>query len=255
MNARVLSSLPEVNHIEPVQQLAIKAVDVVKSYGFRPTIRDVSFSIQTGTTTALLGANGAGKTTLLRMLATLAKPTSGRLVVNGLDVRHDAAAIRRQIGFVAHQPHVYEDLTLVENLVYFAQLYGISDSRARALSLLEWVGLRKRAGDRANSLSRGQTQRLAIARGIIHEPSLLLMDEPDTGLDEEGQALLETLVREREASRRTTVLTTHQLERGLLLCSRAMVLVKGRLVFDGNAAGLTASGVRELYHAGNGAPR
>ena len=240
----------------PVAKLSVtpaaSAQAVSKLYAFKPVLRKVSFSIAPGSSVVLFGANGAGKTTLLRMLATLAKPSSGRLSVMGLDVRRDATSIRSLIGVVAHQPHLYDELTVRENLLFFGRLYGLSDCNERADRLLERVGLAPRAHERVRALSRGQAQRLALARGVMHEPRVLLMDEPDTGLDEDGLALLEEIVREREGYHLTTILTTHQIARGLGLCSRAMVLSGGRLTFDGASSDLTKTAVRDLYHGGSG---
>ena len=226
---------------------AIEVAGAGKLYGVRPVLRGVSFSMPVEQTVALFGPNGAGKTTLLRVLATLTALTTGRAAVAGLDVRADAPALRRIVGYVGHQPHVYDDLTARENLLFFARMYGLRDGPERAEALLERVGLRTRANDRSRQLSRGQLQRLALARGILHEPAVLLLDEPDTGLDEEAGALLESLVRERAERGQTTLLTTHQLARGLALAERALVLAAGRLVHDGSTADLTIADLRALY--------
>ncbi|HEX6796774.1 MAG TPA: heme ABC exporter ATP-binding protein CcmA [Ktedonobacterales bacterium] len=229
------------------QALAIEVASAGKLYGVRPVLRGVSFSVSAGQTVALFGPNGAGKTTLLRVLATLTALTTGTAAVAGLDVRADAPALRRIVGYVGHQPHVYDDLTARENLLFFARMYGLRDGRERTETLLERVGLRSRGNDRARQLSRGQLQRLALARGILHEPVVLLLDEPDTGLDEEAGALLEDLVRERAERAQTTLLTTHQLARGLALAERALLLAAGRLVHDGPTADLTLADLRALY--------
>jgi heme ABC exporter ATP-binding subunit CcmA len=229
--------------------LAVEVMGLVKTYELRPVLRSVSFTVQTGKTLALFGANGAGKTTLLRILATLAKPSAGRVMVLGHDAVRDAAALRHVIGYVGHQPHVYDDLTARENLLFFARMYGLPDGAKRADALLDRVGLRAKAHERVRTLSRGQTQRLAIARGILHDPRLLLLDEPDTGLDEEALSLLDALIIERAAHGLTTLLTTHNIAHGLACGDDALVLAGGRVAYSGPARDITASGVRELYTA------
>jgi heme exporter protein A len=230
----------------PLAPAAIEVTGAGKLYGVRPVLRGVSFSIPAGQTVVLFGPNGAGKTTLLRVLATLATLSSGTASVAGLDTRAEAAAVRGIVGYVGHQPHIYEELTARENLRFFARMYGLGDGHARAEALLARVGLSGRANDRARQFSRGQLQRLALARGILHEPAVLLLDEPDTGLDEEAGVLLEEIVRERAARGQTTLLTTHQFARGQMLADRALVLAAGRLVYDGAATALTSADPRAL---------
>ncbi|HLJ80122.1 MAG TPA: heme ABC exporter ATP-binding protein CcmA [Ktedonobacterales bacterium] len=229
--------------------LAVGVAGLVKTYELRPVLRSVSFTLQAGKTLALLGPNGAGKTTLLRILATLAKPSAGQVTVLEQDAVRDAAALRHVIGYVGHQPHVYDDLTARENLLFFARMYGLRDGAKRAETLLERVGLRVKANERVRTLSRGQTQRLAIARGILHEPRLLLLDEPDTGLDEEASTLLDTLIAEREENNLTTLLTTHNIAHGLERSEDALVLVGGRVAYNGPSREVTPGDVRELYAA------
>jgi heme ABC exporter ATP-binding subunit CcmA len=219
-----------------------------KLFDVRPVLRSVTCSLSAGATMALLGPNGAGKTTLLRVLATLAKPTSGTALVAGFDVVHDAGQVRRLVGYVGHQPHVYEELTARENLLFFARMYGLRGGSARASRLLQRVGLSRRADDRVRTLSRGQTQRLALARGLLHDPSVLLLDEPDTGLDDEAATLLRSLLEERSASGGTTIFTTHDLERGLRWSDQTLVLAGGRVAYCGDTRALDVSDVRHLCH-------
>src|SRR5262249_54485226 len=159
---------------------AVVAHDLRKTFEFKPVLRGVSLSVPSGATVTLLGPNGAGKTTLLRILATLARPTAGEIAIDGLDLRRDAHVIRQRIGYLGHLPMLYDELTAEENLDFFARMYGVQDRQARVGSLLERVGLRAKAKGRVRDLSRGQTQRLALARALLHEPSLLLLDEPDS---------------------------------------------------------------------------
>jgi heme exporter protein A len=226
---------------------AIRVERLVKSFDARPALRGLSFRVQPGAMLTIFGPNGAGKTTLLRILATLARPTSGSVEVAGFDAVREAQEVRQRVGYVGHQPHLYEELTARENLLFVARMYGLRDGATRADALLERVGLRAKAGERVRTFSRGQAQRLALARAALHEPELLLLDEPDTGLDEEALALLEGLLAERRARGQTTALTTHHLERGLRWASDALTLVSGRVTFSGPAAGLSVEMVRARY--------
>jgi heme ABC exporter ATP-binding subunit CcmA len=245
MPASEARSVPE----QSPATVAIQVTTLSKSFALRPVLRGLTFAVPAGVRVALLGPNGAGKTTLLRILATLAKPSAGEALVSGFDVCHDADQVRRRVGYVGHQPHLYEDLTARENLEFFGRMYGIANTHARADELLERFGLRAKANERVRALSRGQVQRLALARGILHEPALLLLDEPDTGLDEDALALLAEIVRARAAAGVTTLLTTHQIARGLALADSALVLAGGRLIHDGPADALDADDVRALYAA------
>jgi heme ABC exporter ATP-binding subunit CcmA len=233
-------------HVEIASPLALVAARLEKEYDARPVLRCVNFTLAAGRTLTLLGPNGAGKTTLLRILATLTKPSSGEVAVAGLDVRREANAVRRVVGYVGHQPLLYDELTAEENLRFFAKMYGLRDGKRRAAEALALVGLRAQAREQVRTLSRGQTQRLALARGILHAPPVLLLDEPDTGLDEQALELLDYLICERRAAGQTTVLTTHALARGLALADDALVLAGGRVANVGLSAALTVEAVRDL---------
>ncbi|HEV8191946.1 MAG TPA: ABC transporter ATP-binding protein, partial [Ktedonobacterales bacterium] len=148
--------------------LAISAQGITKTYELRPVLRSVTFMLPVSSRVALLGPNGAGKTTLLRILSTLAKPSAGRATVAGYDVAAEAGQVRRIVGFVGHQPLVYDELTARENLLFFARMYGLRDGASRVEQLLSQVDLRRKANELVRTLSRGQAQRLALARGILH---------------------------------------------------------------------------------------
>jgi heme ABC exporter ATP-binding subunit CcmA len=238
---------PERKETSREPTLVVEFSGLTKRYDLRPVLRGVSYSLRPGQVLALLGPNGAGKTTLLRILATLCKPSAGWARVGPYNVVADAAEARRLVGYVGHQPAVYADLTGLENLLFFARMYGVTEREDRARLLLERVGLRAHAHDRVRTYSRGQVQRLALARGLLHDPQVLLLDEPDTGLDEEALSLLSDLLEERRVRGLATLFTTHQLERGLTLADEALVLVEGRLVYSGTTAELSAVEVRRLY--------
>ncbi|MEO7003374.1 MAG: heme ABC exporter ATP-binding protein CcmA, partial [Ktedonobacterales bacterium] len=245
---RQVGPLHQASHAqEQPQPVAIRVERLTKTFEARPIVRNVSFTLPTGETLALLGPNGAGKSTLLRMLAALSKPTSGSITLAGYDLDDEANVARRNIGYVGHSLSLYDELTARENLLFYARMYGLRDGAERANGLLALVGLKTRANERVRNLSRGQQQRLALARALLHDPAILLLDEPDTGLDDEAIALLETMLAERRARGQTTVLTTHNLERGLSLSDRALVLLGGRVAHDGPSAALAADDVRALY--------
>lgn len=216
----------------------LNIVGLKKSFGLKPVLRGIDLTLARGERLALMGANGAGKTTLLRILAALTQPTAGRVTIDVgetepsplLDVVRDAQEARRLVGFVGHQPYLYDELTALENLLFFGKMYGVKDARARAPLLLQCVGLEKRARERVGTFSRGMVQRLSLARALLHSPPLLLLDEPETGLDSEGVQLVTTILDEHRAAGGTTLLTTHQLERATTVCDRIVTLDNGRIV-------------------------
>ena len=226
---------------------AVVVSRVRKAYGLRPVLRDVSLTVAAGQCIALLGPNGAGKTTLLRVLATLTRPSQGSVSVAGYDALRDAQQVRRIVGYVGHAPLLYDELTARENLLFFARMYGLPDGPTRADALLQRMGIGSRAHDRVGALSRGQAQRVALARGILHDPRVLLLDEPDTGLDEDALALLQSLIVERRQAGQTTLLTTHTLERGLAWSDGVVALAGGRVAFAGSSAEMTLTRLRALY--------
>jgi heme exporter protein A len=205
------------------------ATDLTKSYGMRPVLRRVSLSIDKGEFVAILGANGAGKTTLLRVLATLIRPDSGQLSVGDVDALQHPAQARARIGLVSHQPLLYPDLTAQENLLFYARMYGITDALAQVSAVLRRVELHPRAHDPVRTFSRGMVQRLAIARAVLHNPPVLLLDEPYTGLDQSSARNLSALLREFAISGRSVVMTTHEFGRGLEGVQRALVIRGGRM--------------------------
>ncbi len=218
-----------------------------KRYGLKPVLRGIDLELPRGQRMALLGANGAGKTTLLRMLAGLSKADSGSIHIAGLEMRSDAQQIRSLVGFVAHQPYLYEELTALENLLFFGQMYGVEQARERAGELLRVVGLERRARERVSTFSRGLVQRLAWARALLHRPTLLLLDEPDTGLDQEGNALAERLLIEYSQQGGTVLFTTHQLERALQLGDQIVMLAQGRIAYQREARTWELEGMRRTY--------
>ncbi len=196
---------------------------------------------------ALLGANGAGKTTLLRILAGLIKPTAGMVCVLGQDIIHDIEQIRHCVGFVGHQSYLYEELTALENLLFFARMYTIAHARERVNELLLRVGMQRRAHERVGALSRGQIQRVAWARALLHAPHLLLLDEPDTGLDREGCDFIDALLAEHMTLGGSILFTTHLLERVLQQSDQMVILGSGRVVYHRETAALALDELQRIY--------
>jgi len=220
---------------------AIELAGLTHRYGASRALDRLGLEIPWDQRVAILGPNGAGKTTLLRILATRVRPTTGQVSIGGLTLPGQAAAVRRHIGVVAHQTFLYDELTARENLLFYGRLYGLADPAPRADRLLELVGLADRPDARARTFSRGLQQRLTLARAIVHDPPILLLDEPDTGLDVEGVEILDRLMIDDEGRRRTVLFTTHNLERALELADRVVVLVRGKLALDLPTSGTNAS--------------
>lgn len=217
---------------------AVRAAGLCRRIGDRVVLRDVDLRIAPGEFVALLGANGAGKSTLLKVVATLSTGVTGELDLFGQSVRGRAAAARARIGMIGHQLMLYRDLTALENLIFFGRLYGVADVRRRALAMLDFVNLADRADDAVRTLSRGMAQRVAIARSLMHDPDLLLTDEPFTGLDYLSARQLEDCLSDLHAGGRTILLATHDLDQGLRLAGRVVVLCAGRITLDRPTEGL-----------------
>lgn len=209
---------------------AIVAEGVWKFYGDYPALRDLSFTVEPGACLAMLGRNGAGKTTLLKILAGLSTPAKGSIRIFGQPAR--AGETRRAIGVLGHGIAVYDELSAFENLRLFGELYGLADPRRAAEQWLERTGLERVRDGLVREFSRGMRQRLAVARAFLHEPRLLLLDEPFTALDDRAIAVLQTLLSEALAEGRTIVMSTHQLREALALATNVALINRGRLAFQ-----------------------
>jgi heme exporter protein A len=216
--------------------LALDSRNIEKKFGYSFAVRSISIQIRRGEFVALFGRNGAGKTTFLKIAATLMRPTKGTLAIEGFDIAKQPEEARRRIGFLSHNTFVYRDLSALDNLKFFCRLYGVDDSEDRLLGILDRVGLRKRAGDPVRAFSRGLQQRVGIARALLHDPPLILLDEPYTGLDANASQTLNELLDTAVASGKTVVLTSHDLDQGLRGATRAVIVDRGAGVHDGKAA-------------------
>jgi ABC-type multidrug transport system ATPase subunit len=213
----------------------VEAFDVTKVMDGRTILREVDLVVAAGESVAVIGANGAGKSTLLKILATLTPPTDGQVHLFGQDALRGgarAAALRARIGLIGHQPMLYRDLSIRENLEFFARLYTLRDPVGRAAEMMDAIALSHRANDPVKVLSRGMVQRVAIARALIHDPALVLADEPFTGLDAPSVASLEELFEQLTDAGRAVVLVNHDVGQTLRLVHRAVVLRGGRVVID-----------------------
>jgi len=205
----------------------IKVRKLIKRFGLKTVLRGLDFEVEQGEFVALLGPNGAGKTTFLRILASLSRPSMGGVNIAGYRLPDQAAAVRRRLGVVSHQPLLYGDLTAEENLRFYGRMYGVSNLQERVMEVLELVGLTTRRRDLVRTFSRGMQQRLAIGRAVLHDPDVVLFDEPHTGLDQDASAMLDTVLQEVAARGRTVVMTSHDLARTADLASRFDVISRG----------------------------
>jgi heme exporter protein A len=220
---------------------------LVKLFGSKKVLRGLDFHAEEGEFIALLGPNGAGKSTFLRILATLSRPTFGEVRVAGYRLPEQASYVRAHLGVVTHQPLLYSDLTAEENLRFYARMYGIENSRARIIAVFELIGLASRQHDLVRTFSRGMQQRLSIGRAVLHNPDVMLFDEPYTGLDQDACNMLDTVLKEIAAGGRTVVITSHDLSRVENLASRFDILSHGVISDSASREDLTTVKLFEFY--------
>lgn len=225
----------------------IQVKRLVKRFGLKTVLQGLDFEVQPGEFVALLGPNGAGKTTFLRILASLSRPAMGEVRVVNYRLPQQAAAVRRILGVVSHLPLLYGDLTAEENLRFYGRIYGIQKLEQRVQEVLELIGLDARRRDLVRTFSRGMQQRLAIGRAVLHDPELMLFDEPHTGLDQDACQMLDNVLREVAARGRTVVMTSHDLARAADLASRFDVLSRGRIVASVNRSEITSDQLLGFY--------
>ena len=205
----------------------IKVRKLIKRFGLKTVLRGLDFDVEHGEFVALLGPNGAGKTTFLRILASLSRPSMGGVNIAGYRLPDQASAVRRRLGVVSHLPLLYGDLTAEENLRFYGGMCGGVDLQERVEEVLDLVGLTHRRRDLVRTFSRGMQQRLAIGRAVLHDPEVMLFDEPHTGLDQDASSMLDTVLGEVAARGRTVVMTSHDLARTADLASRFDVISRG----------------------------
>lgn len=227
----------------------IEVRKLVKTFGYKPVLRGIDFHVEQGEFVALVGPNGAGKTTFLRILASLSRSNMGEVRVAGYRLPAQASAVRRRLGVLSHQPLLYGDLTAEENLRFYGRMYGLRDMNQRVEDILHLVGLRARRRDLVRGFSRGMQQRLAIGRAILHEPEILLFDEPHTGLDQDAAEMLDELLREVAARGRTVVMTSHDLQRAGDLATRIDILSKGKIAVSLQRDEIDPSSLPSIYRS------
>ncbi len=225
----------------------IEVRHLVKRFGPKMVLRNLDFQAAPGEFIALLGPNGSGKTTFLRILSSLTRPTLGHVQVSGYSLPGEATAVRRQLGVVSHQPLLYGDLSAEENLRFFGRLYGVPLLGERIKEVLALVGLANRRSDLVRTFSRGMQQRLAIGRAVMHDPEVILFDEPYTGLDQDASDMLDGVLKQIATRGRTILMTSHDLLHTSELASRFDVLSRGAIKASITAADLPANSLLSFY--------
>jgi heme exporter protein A len=220
---------------------------LVKRFGLKTVLRGLDFHVEPGEFVALLGPNGAGKTTFLRILASLSRPSLGKVSIAGHALPDHAAEVRRRLGVVSHLPLLYADLTAEENLRFYGRMYSLPNLDGRISEVLGLVGLSHRRRDLVRTYSRGMQQRLAIGRAVLHNPEVILFDEPYTGLDQDASSMLDEVLRNVAALGRTVVMTSHDLARAEDLASRFDVLSRGVIAASASREDLRRTNLLAFY--------
>ncbi|MCI0869745.1 MAG: ABC transporter ATP-binding protein, partial [Chloroflexi bacterium] len=222
------------NEIKP-QGLAIEAKGLRKAYGRTQVLRGLDLDVPWGQVLTILGPNGSGKTTLIKTLAALIRPDEGTVQVAGADIRRRGNRARRIIGLVTHDTLLYDELTGYENLKFYARMFRLDSAERRIESVAERMGMSARLHQRVGTLSHGMKKRFSIARALLHDPLVLIMDEPESGLDQDALVLLEAVIRDKTDPYRTVIMTTHNLDRGIALSDRMAILSRGVIAYEAPA--------------------
>ena len=220
---------------------------LIKRFGPKTVLNQLSLEVADGEFVAILGPNGAGKTTLLRILSSLSKPTFGEISIAGFSLPSQSASVRQRLGVVSHLPLLYGDLTAAENLIFYGRMFAVPSLTARVDQVLKLVGLSHRAGDLVRTFSRGMQQRLAIGRAVLHDPEVLLLDEPHTGLDQDACDMLDEVLKEVAVQGRTVLMTSHDFVRVQNLANRFDVLSRGKIVSTIKSDQLSQDGLQAFY--------
>ena len=226
---------------------AIEVRGLEKSFGEHRALRGIDLEVGRGECLVVFGPNGAGKTTLLKILSTLLKPSAGNVFLDGIDIRDKPTETRRKISLVSHQTFLYDDLTIFENLKFYGKMYDIADLEKRIREVTSWAQFESRLYDRVGTLSRGMQQRASLARAVLHNPSFLFLDEPEVGLDPHASAMVRDVKSNIDSASRTVVITTHNLERGLELGDRIVIIDRGKIVYQASRQELTGVDFRQIY--------
>jgi heme ABC exporter ATP-binding subunit CcmA len=231
---------------------AIYTHGLTKHYGNRPVLSDIDLELPWGEVLSLFGPNGAGKTTLVRLLAGLARPTDGSIRIAGLNPEPRGIDVRRLLGVVTHQTFLYDELTARENLRFYARMYGLDNADERIEEVSATLGSTSYLDARVRTLSNGMQKRVSLARAVLHRPRLLIFDEPEAGLDQEALELLQALLEAHRAEGGSAVVTTHNVERGLSIADRVIILANGRISYDEPSGALEPVSFRDTYRERTG---
>ena len=224
-----------------------KAENINKFFGRVRVLCDINLKLREGQFLTIFGANGAGKTTLLKIIATLLRPNSGNIYINGIDINKDSERLRKDIGFISHNTFLYNTLTAYENLKLFGMLYNVKNPDEQVKYVLNKVGLLRRSSEAIRNFSRGMHQRLAVARAFLHNPSLLLLDEPYTGLDQKASTVLNQILKNLHDEGKTAIITTHNIEQGLEIADKVAVLSRGYVVYEKSKNEINIDEFKKLY--------
>jgi len=233
------------NKTETDNYLEVK--NLSKIFGRRKVLSDINFFLGKGEFVTVFGPNGVGKTTLIKILSTILNPTKGDFCLEGVSAKRDPVFIRQNIGVLSHNPYLYPDLTAYENLRFFSHLFSVEKVDERIDYLLELVGLSERRFDLVRTFSRGMQQRIAIARALLHEPALIFLDEPHSGLDPLAVEVLDETIGGLRKSGTTFIMTTHSLEKGLVLADRALILSAKGVVFNEPTKDVKVGDFKDIY--------
>jgi len=234
---------------------AIEVRGLARAFGEHRALRGIDLKVSRGEHLVIFGPNGAGKTTLVKILSTLVKPSAGSVWLDGIDISDKPAQIRRRIGLVSHQTFLYDDLTVYENLKFYGRMFDVPDLEAKIREVASWVQLESRLHDRAGTLSHGLQQRVSIARAVLHNPSILFLDEPEVGLDPHASSMVKDALVSINSGGRTVVMTTHNLERGLELGDRIIILDRGKVVYQAARHEVDTVNFRRIYDQYTGTGR
>ena len=225
----------------------IEARGLVKKFGNKTALQNVDIILTEGDSLALFGPNGAGKSTLIQVLCSLMLPTSGTVRIGGYDARRDREELRQIVGLIGHQTFLYPHLTAYENLKFYGTMYGVARLNTRISEVLDLVGLSDCRDDTVQNFSRGMQQRLSIGRAIIHDPIIMFLDEPFTGLDQQGREDFIKLILHFRDQGKTVIMASHHLHLGLELCHRAAILKRGKIVYMQDVTRISKDGFKQIY--------
>lgn len=233
--------------IQDASTWAIETHGLEKYFANHQALRGIDLQVSHGKRLVIFGPNGAGKTTLLKILSTLVKPSAGNVKVDGIDIRDQPVQIRRKISLVSHHTFLYDDLTVYENLRFYGKMYDVANLDEKIREVISWVKLESRLHDRVGTLSRGLQQRVSVVRAVLHNPSVLFLDEPEVGLDPHVRSVISDILCNTSSSIRTVLMTTHNLEQGLNLGDSVAIINRGKIVYQASTAELDKINFQQVY--------